>query len=126
MGLDHRKKPQPPGRRAKRIIAGMVMIFGAFYAAACGYLWAMQPRLIFRPRAEITETPANFGLAHEDVFIEVAAAGGVERMHAWWVPNDRGNGLTILYLHGAALNIGANSDHAQRLHSLGFNEFLIS
>ncbi len=29
MGLDHRKKPQPPGRRAKRIIAGMVLIFGA-------------------------------------------------------------------------------------------------
>lgn len=101
-----------------------LLVFG--YVAACGYLWAAQPRLIFRPRAEITETPANFGLAHEDVFIEVAAAGGVERMHAWWVPNDRDNGLTILYLHGAALNIGANSDHAQRLHSLGFNVFLIS
>ena len=101
-----------------------VVVFG--YAAACGYLWAVQPRLIFRPRAEVIETPANYGLFHEDVFVEVPAVGGVQRMHAWWVPNGLGNGLTILYLHGAALNIGANSDHARRLHSLGFNVFLIS
>ena len=101
-----------------------VVVFG--YAAACGYLWAVQPRLIFRPRAEIIETPATYRLFYEDVFIEVPAVGGVQRMHAWWVPKDSGNGLTILYLHGAALNIGANSDNYRQLHGLGFNVFLIS
>jgi pimeloyl-ACP methyl ester carboxylesterase len=104
-------------------ITGLV-VFG--YAAASGYLWAVQPRLIFRPQAKITETPAAYGLFFEDVFVEVPAAGGLQRMHAWWIPNDQGNGLTILYLHGAALNIGANSDHAWRLHRLGFNVLLIS
>ncbi|MCU0592897.1 MAG: lysophospholipase [Desulfobacterales bacterium] len=105
------------------VLAGLLLLG---YAGACGYLWAMQSRLIFRPLAEIKQTPADFGLRYEDVFIPVAGTGGEEHLHAWWIPNDAGNGVTVLYLHGAALNIGANSDHARRLHGLGFNVFLIS
>jgi pimeloyl-ACP methyl ester carboxylesterase len=105
----------------------LALVLAALYAVACGYLWAVQPRLIFRPRAEITETPGSYGLSYDDVFIAVETAnGGVERMHAWWIPNEEGNGLTILYLHGAALNIGANSDHARRLYNCGFSVLLIS
>jgi hypothetical protein len=115
--------PTPVIKAVILSVIGLV-VFG--YTAACGYLWAVQPRLIFRPRAEVTETPAAYGLFYEDVFVEVYAAGGFQKMHAWWIPNNQGNGLTILYLHGAALNIGANSEHARRLHSLGFNVFLIS
>jgi hypothetical protein len=127
MGLDHPQKTQPAGRRVKRIAAGMILIFGALYTAACGYLWAMQPRLIFKPRQEISEAPADYGLAYEDVFVTVdSGSAGGERMHAWWIPHDGGHGLTLLYLHGAALNIGANCDHARRLHDLGFNVLLIS
>jgi fermentation-respiration switch protein FrsA (DUF1100 family) len=96
------------------------------YAGACVYLWAMQARLIFKPQAEIKQTPAEFGLRYDDVYIPVPAAGGEENLHAWWIPNDAGNGLTVLYLHGAAFNIGANSDHARRFHGLGFSVFLIS
>jgi pimeloyl-ACP methyl ester carboxylesterase len=118
------KRNSTPIIKAMAISVVGLVVFG--YAAASGYLWAVQPRLIFKPRAEITETPAAYGLRYEDVFVEVPAASGLQRMHAWWISNDPGNGLTILYLHGAALNIGANSDHARRLHSLGFNVFLIS
>lgn len=113
--------------RVCRLLACLAFVLAALYAVACGYLWAVQPLLIFRPRAEITETPASYGLSYDDIFIAVETDGsGAERMHAWWVPNDGGDGRTILYLHGAALNIGANSDHARRLHSLGFSVLLIS
>jgi len=113
--------------RGFRLIAGLALVLSVLYAAACGYIWALQPRLIFTPRAEITETPGSHGLNYDDVFIPVESSSGtIERMHAWWVPNDAGEGLTIFYLHGAALNIGANSDHTRRLHDLGFNVFLIS
>lgn len=101
MGIDHRKKTQPSGQRVKRIAAGMVLIFVGLYAAACGYLWAMQPRFIFKPRQEITEAPADYGLAYEDIFVTVDnGKSGGERMHAWWIPNDGGTGLTLLYLYG--------------------------
>jgi dipeptidyl aminopeptidase/acylaminoacyl peptidase len=32
----------------------------------------------------------------------------------------------LLYLHGGALNIGANVEHARRFHDLGFAVFLVS
>jgi len=119
-----KRNPKTVIRALAITLIGFV-VFG--YAAACGYLWAVQPRLIFRPRAEIAETPAAYGLAYQDVFIPVdSGSAGGESMHAWWIPHDGGNGLTILYLHGAALNIGANCDHARRLHDLGFNVLLIS
>lgn len=110
----------------KTVAASFAGLLLLGYAGACGYLWAMQARLIFRPRAEIQQTPADVGLRYEDVFLPVAATRGEGKLHAWWIPHHEGNGRTLLYLHGAALNIGANSDHARRFHGLGFSVFLIS
>jgi pimeloyl-ACP methyl ester carboxylesterase len=47
-------------------------------------------------------------------------------MHTWWIPAKRENSHVLLYLHGSALNIGANVTHTRRFHKLGFDVFIIS
>lgn len=106
------------------LVAGLIVLV---YTLGCAYLWSQQTRFIFMPQRDITSTPADTGLPYEDVFIPVAGdSGGVERLHAWWIPAGTAGRSTLLYLHGSALNIGANVEHAKRFHGLGFAVLLLS
>jgi len=106
------------------LVAGLIVLV---YTLGCAYLWSQQTRFIFMPQRDITSTPADTGLPYEDVFIPVAGdSGGVERLHAWWIPAGTAGMSTLLYLHGSALNIGANVEHAKRFHGLGFAVLLLS
>ena len=108
---------------------GALFILSVFfaYALACTYLWARQGHYIFTPRREIKKTPAFHQLSYEDIYISVTSRKGqVERIHGWWIPAQTPSDKTLLYLHGSALNIGANVDHARRFHNLGFNVLIVS
>ena len=52
--------------------------------------------------------------------------GNNERIHAWWISAEYLGDRYLLYLHGSALNIGANITHARRCHQIGFSVFLVS
>jgi pimeloyl-ACP methyl ester carboxylesterase len=97
------------------------------YVLACTYLWARQSHFIFMPRREIKKTPAVYQLVYNDVYISVESPNGQkERIHGWWIPTGAPFDKVLLYLHGSALNIGANVDPARRFHDLGFSVFLVS
>jgi pimeloyl-ACP methyl ester carboxylesterase len=107
------------------IIVGINLL--VFYALACTYLWARQSHYIFMPRREIKKTPAIYQLPYEDVYVSIELPNGQkERIHGWWIPAQIPSDKTLLYLHGSALNIGANVDHGRRFHILGFSVFLVS
>jgi pimeloyl-ACP methyl ester carboxylesterase len=79
------------------------------------------------PRREIKKTPAIYQLPYENIYVSVVNRNGLqERIHCWWIPAQNSSGKTLLYLHGSAINIGANVDHARRFHNLGFAIFLVS
>jgi hypothetical protein len=79
------------------------------------------------PRREIKKTPANVQLSYSDIYISVKNTNGeAERIHSWWIPAQNASGKTLLYLHGSAINIGANVNAARRLHHLGLNVFIVS
>jgi pimeloyl-ACP methyl ester carboxylesterase len=97
------------------------------YALACTFLWARQGRFIYMPQREIKKTPATVQLPYKDVYIAVNNTNGrTERIHAWWVPSRNNNGDVLLYLHGSALNMGANVNALRRLHNLGFAVLIVS
>ncbi|MEO0396824.1 MAG: alpha/beta hydrolase [Cyanobacteria bacterium P01_A01_bin.137] len=106
------------------VAAAIVGIYGAF----CFGLYAYQARLIFKPTALLTETPADQQLDHEEVWIgpDGKAAPG-RGLHGWWLPGLSGqlSGLTLLYLHGNSENIGANLSLAHRYQTMGFNVLLV-
>ena len=107
------------------IIAGINLL--VLYALACTYFWARQSHFIFMPRREIEKTPSIYQLPYEDIYVSIDSPNGQkERIHGWWIPAQLQPYKTLLYLHGSALNIGANVDHARRFHNLGFSVFLVS
>jgi len=110
-----------------KLLIGATTVFLAIYALTSTYLWARQAHFIFRPERIIFKTPAEYQLPFEDVYVKVNDDNGKnERIHAWWIPAENPGDRYLLYLHGSALNIGANITHARRFHQLGFSVFLIS
>lgn len=94
------------------------------YVGACGYMWATQKELIFRPSAQLQTTPDRLGLAFESVQIRSGTGEARGELDSWWIPAAHGSTTTLLYLHGNDRNIASNASHAQRLHDLGFNVLL--
>ncbi|MDY6807131.1 MAG: alpha/beta fold hydrolase [Cyanobacteriota bacterium] len=103
------------------------------YIAAClFYLWG-QNRFIFKPKADVVATPADFGLPYEELWLPVG--GGNEsrqKIHGWWCPqeNREGEAGVVLYLHGSKGNMAAqekswNLDRVAKLYSLGFSVLTI-
>jgi len=68
--------------------------------------------LIFFPEKEITLTPADAGLAFEDLTLETS--DGV-KINGWFVPH-AGAKTTILWLHGNGGNIGHRVGRIHRFH----------
>jgi pimeloyl-ACP methyl ester carboxylesterase len=105
--------------------ASTILIFA--YLCAATYLWARQSYFIFRPERKVVNSPADYGIPYEDLYIPVSGADDEgERIHAWLMPTEHSSGKYLLYLHGSALNIGANIDHAQRFRNMGLSVLLVS
>ncbi|WP_414527038.1 alpha/beta hydrolase [Nodularia chucula] len=96
------------------------------YLAICLFLFIKQPQFIFFPSSELEKTPEFFDVLYEDVWLPVKNdRGETELIHGWWIPGTQPDGNVLLYLHGNAINIGANMGHAYRLHKLEFSVLLI-
>ncbi|MCI0371457.1 MAG: alpha/beta hydrolase [candidate division NC10 bacterium] len=67
---------------------------------------------VFFPERAFIGTPADAGLAYEDVFFRTT--DGV-RLHAWWVPHPRAI-ATWLWFHGNAGNISHRLENLALLH----------
>lgn len=67
-------------------------------------------------------TPAQIGLAYEDVWLETA--DGV-RLHGWYLPASRPRCGTMLFLHGNAENVSTHIGSVYWLPPRGFNVFIL-
>ncbi|ARV63011.1 phospholipase [Nostocales cyanobacterium HT-58-2] len=106
------------------VLLGVVVVI--LYFGICIFLFFQQSRFIFFPSRVIETTPEFFHLSYEDVWLRVPSKSGkVERIHGWWIKASQPNAKVVLYLHGNAINIGANVAHAHRFHQMGFSVLLI-
>lgn len=107
-------------------LLGLAVLLGC-YTLAGVWVWSQQKQFIFMPLRELANTPTDFGLDYEDVFIALRPDDEKsERLHAWWIPARTGKGPILLYLHGSAFNIAANIEHSRRFQRLGFSVLLLS
>jgi uncharacterized protein len=79
--------------------------------------------MIFLPTPTIEQTPAQFNLPYEDVWIPVR--GSSDKLHGWWIPARTPHAPVMLHLHGNAFNIGANVEQAVLFHRLGVSVLLV-
>ncbi|MFB6276887.1 MAG: alpha/beta hydrolase [Halothece sp.] len=99
----------------------VVEIGAIAYFLACLTLIFVQRRLIFIPCQTIEETPADYGLPYESVFLPMPRE---ETIHGWWIPSPAPDAPVILYLHGNGGNVGANLPRVERYYAIGFSVFL--
>ncbi|MEM9482842.1 MAG: alpha/beta hydrolase [Cyanobacteria bacterium P01_F01_bin.116] len=109
-------------------LLAVAIAVASIYGAICMGLYFYQTKLIFKPTALLTETPADQQLDYEEVWIDAEGKAAPGRgLHGWWLPGFAGElaGLTLLYLHGNGENIGANLGLAHRYQRMGFNVLLV-
>src|SRR5262245_606609 len=111
-----------PNARVLRRLAAAAVGAGVLAATGCSYLDVKQREWIFRAQRDVHSTPADYGLAYEDVWLKVAGEGDAprERVHGWWLPATSADSATLLYLHGARWNLSNNLFRIQRLQRMGF------
>ena len=88
------------------------------YAVLAGYVYLMQPRLIYypdMPGRDIEVTPGTIGLDYEDITLGTADG---ERLHGWFVPHPSAR-ATLLFAHGNAGNISHRLESIRLFHDLG-------
>ncbi|MDB9373076.1 alpha/beta hydrolase [Nodularia sphaerocarpa] len=108
------------------LLRTLVIVVVIAYFAICLLLFAKQHKFIFFPSSVIERTPEVFNLPYEDVWLPVKVRDGETKLiHGWWIKSPQPDADVLLYLHGNAINVGANVGHANRLHQLGFSVLLI-
>lgn len=90
-------------------------------ALVAGGLYVMQPAMVFLPSRELAATPADWGLEHEDVWLQTE--DGV-RIHGWYLPFP-GARRVLLFFHGNAGNISHRQDSLEIFHRLGLNVLIL-
>ena len=106
-----------PAVRRRWLAPGLLALLGALGGAA---LMPLEDAFIYFPNRTLAGTPADLGLPYRDV--EFQADDGVA-LHGWWVPGQ--TGLTWLWLHGNAGNIGDRLENLTVLRErLGVSVFI--
>ncbi len=95
----------------------LLAVAGVGLAAFNGVLYLRQPAMVFFPERRLEQSPADWGLAYEDAWIETA--DGV-RLHGWFVPHARAR-QAVLFFHGNAGNISHRRETLEILHRLGLD-----
>ncbi len=96
----------------------LLLVLGLVLLNGCMYL--QQSSMIFFPYATLDQTPAEWGLVYEDVFLDTE--DGV-RLHGWYIPR-HGSKQALLFFHGNAGNISHRGASVEIFHRLGLNVFI--
>ena len=90
--------------------------------ASCGALDSLQRELIFRPVTGQWSGYSPSILNPEDVWIPVGAEG--ERLHGWWLAHP-GATHTLVYFHGARVNLSGSVYRLRAFRNAGYNVLAI-
>ncbi|HEX5337617.1 MAG TPA: alpha/beta hydrolase [Gallionella sp.] len=105
---------------ARRMAVGAGIAL-SLYVSACTYMWATQTEHVFEPSPVLQTTPERMGMKYDELRIPVGSGADSGELYVWWVPAEKADAPTFLYLHGNNRNLANNLDHTQRLHNLGYN-----
>jgi hypothetical protein len=95
----------------------LAAVMAAGLVALLGLAYFRQESLIFFPDRHVRFTPADLGMAFEDVRLETS--DGVT-LAAWWVPAPHGRGA-LIFSHGNAGNMGDRVGKLRLFHDLGLS-----
>ena len=98
-------------------LLSLVLLVALVYIGFSLLIYVWQPRLLYFPSLQIEATPAQVGLAFQEVSLE---SEDQLKLAAWFVPVENGRGV-ILFCHGNGGNISHRLDSLLIFHRLGYN-----
>jgi len=102
------------------LLAGLALIYVSFGVV----LYLFQGSMVFLanlPGRALDASPADIGLAYEDVQIDTSDG---ERLHGWFVPAAEARG-TLLFFHGNAGNISHRLESIVIFNRLGLDVLIV-
>lgn len=84
------------------------------------WMYFQQSAMTFYPYRKLYQTPDDWGLVYEDVFLTTPDG---TRLHGWYLPRE-GSQRVLLFMHGNGGNISHRGDSLAIFHRLGFNVFI--
>ena len=114
-----RRRLRTAARPAVKTLAVMLVLL--VIAVGVRHMSFLDQMMVYFPERELTATPADVGLAYEDV--SLTAADGT-KLRGWHVPGE--SRTTLLWLHGNAGNISHRVDNiAMLVQKTGIGVFII-
>ena len=114
-----RRRLRTAARPAVKTLAVLLVLL--VIAVGARHMSFLDQMMVYFPERELSTTPANVGLAFEDV--SLTAADGT-KLHGWHVPGE--SLTTLLWLHGNAGNISHRVDNiAMLVRHTGLGVFII-
>lgn len=89
---------------------------------SCSLPDAVQRKLVFRPVVQDWAGYSPEILNQEEIWIPVGTAG--ERLHAWWLASPQA-AHTVLYFHGARVNLSGSVYRLRAFRDAGYNVLAI-
>ncbi|GMR05434.1 MAG: alpha/beta hydrolase [Gammaproteobacteria bacterium] len=105
----------------KGTIINYAIIFALSLLALNVWMYWQQSKMIFYPMRDINQTPADWGLAYEDITFNTADD---ILLHGWYIPHKQSE-YVLLFFHGNAGNISYRRDSIEIFHRLGLNVFIV-
>ncbi len=105
-----------------RSLVLLLILLTAGYAVLSLLLYLYQGKLVYFPDPVLRGSPENVGLEYQERWITTADG---ERINAWWLPAERGDARTLLFLHGNAGNISQRLESLRIFNRLGLNTLII-
>ena len=103
------------------VLRQVVLPLGLGYGLLVLLMFFTQERLVFLPFGEVEGSPAQIGLAYEELWLDTADG---ERLHGWFVPHPEPR-AALLFFHGNAGNISHRLDSLRIFHHLGLSVLII-
>lgn len=101
--------------RRRAVTAALLLL--AITGLLLAWAWWLQPRLLFMPTRQLAATPADWGMAYQEVTLH--SADGVA-LNGWYLPSP-GARRVLLVFHGNAGNISHRGATLAIFRRLGLN-----
>lgn len=110
----------------KRVLLALLVLLVLAYAGISLYVYEKQGQIVYLPTRAVDKTPDDYGIFYEEKKLSVKRASGqTEKITSWWLRARQPNGISLLFLHGNARNMGANLGKMAALSQAGYNVLAI-
>jgi fermentation-respiration switch protein FrsA (DUF1100 family) len=105
----------------KKIIVGTIVSLFFVATSINAVMYVLQPDMVYFPTRTISQTPDQWGLEYEDVYL---SSSNQNKIHGWYLPA-KNSKQSLVFFHGNGGNISHRGDSLKIFNRLGFNILII-